>query len=185
MQKNAKIWKQHQSLESLSALVKSWALEFGIQFKESKIPSTMGIRSSGVPEFLHFHWQRIRSPVPSIRNPWRGVQNPRLPWIPSHGAKQNWVIILVPWKTQIELSRQYFHHFWWTGAKCRFRPFGKTTEKQKKNDVSLASQLHAHILNKIYYYYNDRGPHVFILYLRYQIIKLQPFLTFCCCHRNI
>ena len=41
MQKNAKIWKQLQSLESLSALVKSWALEFGIQFKESEIPSTM------------------------------------------------------------------------------------------------------------------------------------------------
>ena len=36
------------------------------------------------------HWQRIRNPVPEMRNPLCGIQNPesrRLSWIPLHGAK--------------------------------------------------------------------------------------------------
>ena len=33
-----------------------------------------------------FHWQRIQNPVSRIRNPWRGIQIPRLSWIPLHGA---------------------------------------------------------------------------------------------------
>ena len=34
-----------------------------------------------------FHWLRIQNPVPWIRNPWRGIQNPRLFYIP--GANFN------------------------------------------------------------------------------------------------
>ena len=34
-----------------------------------------------------FHRQRIRIPVPAIRNPRYGIQNPRLSWIPLYGAK--------------------------------------------------------------------------------------------------
>ena len=34
-----------------------------------------------------FHRQRIRNPVPAIQNPWYGIQNQRLSWIPLHGAK--------------------------------------------------------------------------------------------------
>ena len=30
-----------------------------------------------------FHLQGIWNPVPGIRNPWRGIQNPRLSWIPA------------------------------------------------------------------------------------------------------
>ena len=41
----------------------SWALESGIQLKESRIPLKVG-----------------------IRNPWRGIQKPRLPWIALHGV---------------------------------------------------------------------------------------------------
>ena len=29
------------------------------------------------------------NPVPGIRNPQRGFQNPRLPWIPLHGVNDN------------------------------------------------------------------------------------------------
>ena len=31
-----------------------------------------------------FHQQKFRNPVPVIRNPPRGIQNPRLSWIPLH-----------------------------------------------------------------------------------------------------
>ena len=38
-----------------------------------------------------FHWHRLESstwnPVPGIRDPLRGIQNPRLYWIPLHGAE--------------------------------------------------------------------------------------------------
>ena len=44
----------------------SWALESGIQLKESGIPQT---------------WDS-RIQVPGIRNPRRGIQNPRLSWFP-------------------------------------------------------------------------------------------------------
>ena len=36
-----------------------------------------------------FLWQRIQNPEPGIRNPLRGVQNPRLSWIPLYGAIQS------------------------------------------------------------------------------------------------
>ena len=43
-----------------------------------------------------FHRQRKPVPYPEsgIRNPWRGIQNPRLSGIPLHGAttKSTWVI---------------------------------------------------------------------------------------------
>ena len=33
-----------------------------------------------------FHWQRIGNSVPGIRNPWRGIQNPKFPYRPLRGA---------------------------------------------------------------------------------------------------
>ena len=33
------------------------------------------------------HWQGM-NPVPGIRNPWRGIQNPRMSWIPLQGGKK-------------------------------------------------------------------------------------------------
>ena len=45
--------------------------------------------SSRNPE-SKFYWQR-RNPVPGIQNPWQGIQNPRLCWIPLHGAILNTV----------------------------------------------------------------------------------------------
>ena len=33
-----------------------------------------------------FHWQRIGNSVPGIRNPLRGIQNPKFPYRPLHGA---------------------------------------------------------------------------------------------------
>ena len=41
------------------------------------------VKSGSCPKF---HWQRIQNPVSRIRNPWRGIQIPRLSWIPLHGA---------------------------------------------------------------------------------------------------
>ena len=58
----------------------SWALKSGIQLKESGIPLMTGIQS---PRFIDKDW----NPVPGIRNPQRGIQNPsRLSWIPLPGA---------------------------------------------------------------------------------------------------
>ena len=37
-----------------------------------------------------FHWPRIWNTVPGIRNPRRGIQNPRLSWIPLSGVKPPW-----------------------------------------------------------------------------------------------
>ena len=54
----------------------SWVLESRIQLKESGIPLTIGIQS---PTSTDKDW----NPVHGIRNPLRGVQNPRLSWIPS------------------------------------------------------------------------------------------------------
>ena len=46
--------------------MESWPLESGIQIKESGIPQT----------------NEIRNPVPVIRDPHCGIQNPTLSWIP-------------------------------------------------------------------------------------------------------
>ena len=53
--------------------------ESGIQPRESGIPLTIGIQnpSSTVPD-----WNL----VPGIRNPQRGIKNPRMSWIPLHGV---------------------------------------------------------------------------------------------------
>ena len=57
----------------------SWALESGVQLKESGIPLAIGIQnlSSG---------DKGWNPVIGIRNPSRGIQNPRPTWIPLHGT---------------------------------------------------------------------------------------------------
>ena len=60
--------------------LESWALEYGILFKESWNPT-----NNWNPEFM-FHWQRIRNLVPGIRNAWRGIQNPRHSWILFRGG---------------------------------------------------------------------------------------------------
>ena len=59
--------------------MESWALEFGIQLKESGILLKIGIQN---PNFTN----KDRNPVPGIRNPGRGIQNPRLSLIPLHGV---------------------------------------------------------------------------------------------------
>ena len=57
----------------------SWALESGIQLMDSGITLTTGIQN---PSSIVKNW----IPVPGIRNPRHGIQNPVLSWIPSHGA---------------------------------------------------------------------------------------------------
>ena len=51
-----------------------WNRESGKQLKESGIPLTIGIQN---PSSTDKDW----NPVPGIRNPRRGIQNPRLSWI--------------------------------------------------------------------------------------------------------
>ena len=57
----------------------SSALESGIQLKESGILLYIGFQN---PSFINKDW----NPVPVIRNPRRGIQNPRLSWIPLYGS---------------------------------------------------------------------------------------------------
>ena len=59
-------------------LVGSGILGFEIQNK------TLGI---GNPTSLRNAETKIWYPVPEIRTPWLGIQNPILSWIPLHGAK--------------------------------------------------------------------------------------------------
>ena len=59
---------------------KSWALESVIQLNEYEIPLTIGIQ---IPSSTDRDW----NPVPGIRNPRYGIQNPRLSWIPLHGVR--------------------------------------------------------------------------------------------------
>ena len=59
---------------------KSWALESGIQLKESRIPLTIGMRTPS-------SCNKDQNPVPGIRiSPRRGIQNPRSCWILLHGT---------------------------------------------------------------------------------------------------
>ena len=56
----------------------SGILGFGIRntaHKESGIPLAIGIQN---PSSTQKDW----NPAPGIRNPWRGIRNPRLSWIP-------------------------------------------------------------------------------------------------------
>ena len=55
--------------------LESRALEFGTQLKKSGLPLTIQIQS---PRSSNKDW----NPVPGIRNPWCGIQNPRMWWIP-------------------------------------------------------------------------------------------------------
>ena len=52
----------------------SWAFESGIQLKESGIPLTIGIQNLSSTD-------KDWNPVPGIRNPRSGIQNPKLSWI--------------------------------------------------------------------------------------------------------
>ena len=62
----------------------SGALESEMQLKESGIPLTIEIQNPTATD-------KDLNPVPGIRNPRRGIQNPRLSWIPLHGAKQTFM----------------------------------------------------------------------------------------------
>ena len=59
--------------------LESWVLESGIQLKESGILLKIGIQKPSSTD-------KDCNPVPGIRNPRDGIQNPRLSWIPLHGA---------------------------------------------------------------------------------------------------
>ena len=66
---------------------KSWALESGIQLKESGIPLTIGIRNPSSTD------RRTRNPVPEIwTDPQRRIQNLRLSRISLHGM----IIVFFP-----------------------------------------------------------------------------------------
>ena len=58
----------------------SWALKSKTQLKESGIPQTIGMQNQSSPEK---DWDLI----PVTRHPGRGIQNPKLSWIPLYGAK--------------------------------------------------------------------------------------------------
>ena len=56
--------------------LESWALESGIQLKECGISQTVGNQFPSSTE-------RMKNPVPRIRNPQRGIKNQRLSSIPN------------------------------------------------------------------------------------------------------
>ena len=64
--------------------LKSWVLESGFR------NTVQGLRNpinDWNPE-SKFYRQRNRNPVPGVRNARREIQNPRLSWIPLHGARR-------------------------------------------------------------------------------------------------
>ena len=69
--------------------LKSWA--WNPEYS-SRIPESHYLINDWNPE-SNFHWQRIQNPEPGIRNPLRGVQNPRLSWFSLHGAIQSTSLI--------------------------------------------------------------------------------------------
>ena len=76
----------------------SWALESGIQLKESGIPPTIGIRN---PSSTDKYW----NPVSEIwTDPRRRIQNLRLSWISLHG------MIIVFFPASIFLDVLFFLH---------------------------------------------------------------------------
>ena len=69
-------------------LVESGILSFGIRNTDQGIWNPNNDRN---PEFYSFT-EKYWNPVPGIRNPQRGIQNPRLCWIiPLHGVKDEYL----------------------------------------------------------------------------------------------
>ena len=78
----------------------SWSLESGIQLKESGIPLTIEIQNSSSTDK---NW----NPVPGIRNPQRGIQNPRLSWISLYGVILNTLKCVLPTSFRAALVCNY------------------------------------------------------------------------------
>ena len=59
-----------------------------IRTRKRNAKKSIKTENIGIQPFLEsgIHWAGIRNPVVRIRNPQRGIQNPRLSWIPLHGA---------------------------------------------------------------------------------------------------
>ena len=69
-------------------LMESGILSFGIRNTDQGIWNPNNDRN---PEFYGFT-EKYWNPVPGIRNPQRGIQNPRLCWIiPLHGVKDEYL----------------------------------------------------------------------------------------------
>ena len=69
-------------------LMESGILSFGIRNTDQGIWNPNNDRN---PEFYSFT-EKYWNPVPGIRNPQRGIQNPRLCWIiPLHGVKDEYL----------------------------------------------------------------------------------------------
>ena len=64
--------------------LESWVLESGFR---NTIQGLRNPINDWNPE-SKFYRQRIRNPVPGVRNARREIQNPRLSWIPLHGARR-------------------------------------------------------------------------------------------------
>ena len=75
-------------------------MESGIQLKESGIPLTTGIQNSSSTDK---NW----NPVPGIRNPQRGIQNPRLSWISLYGVILNTLKCVLPTSFRVALVCNY------------------------------------------------------------------------------
>ena len=78
----------------------SWALKSGIQLKECGIPLTIEIHNSSSTDK---NW----NPVPGIRNPQRGIQNPRLSWISLYGVILNTLKCVLPTSFRAALLCNY------------------------------------------------------------------------------
>ena len=111
-----------RNLESGNFFSWNWescALGFGIQIQKSGSYYRLESRT-----LSKFHWQRIRYPLPGIRNHRRGIQNLRLSWISLHGANCHWLRLWPPLKMCKQLHHVTGGHqlHWrthaWTGRYC-------------------------------------------------------------------
>ena len=64
--------------------------ESGSEIREVRSPGKWNLESG-------IHWKMIRNPVTGICKSWRGIQNPRLSWIPLHGAIFQCLVLSLGW----------------------------------------------------------------------------------------
>ena len=87
-------WKGIRITESGKILLMESGI-LGIGIRNTTHQEIRNLTNDWHPE-SKFYWQIVKSwPVPGIRNPQRGIQNPRLSWIPTYmGREQHWTFDL-------------------------------------------------------------------------------------------
>ena len=126
--------------------LESWALDSGIKLKESGIPPEIGIWN---PSYTDKDW----NPVPGIPNPWHTMQNPRLSWIPLHGAIESFLTVsnlLYHLFTNCDWIFRLIRRFYWSKISNWRKRLLNVVHRQVHKNISqrsLAGQFNHCTLN--------------------------------------